>query len=189
MLVKAGGLTATVIEPGPLRSSHRSDWPSKALLQTESSAFRTAAEPTPTAVARNLGTTGFPSRTGCPPFYGSHRIRNEWYSNHLPIARPIFRQFVSCGVRSETHTDVTLRACGLCLHQVHKHQGYSPFGCLGNFGEHGGGARDVNEQVARTWHHRSLPGSRRSSRPISVRGHAFFATDPQGGWSWDSESQ
>jgi hypothetical protein len=68
-LVKAGGSMApAIIEPGPLRSAYRSDWSSKALLRSESSAFRTAAERTPTAVARNLGTTGFPSRTGYPHF-------------------------------------------------------------------------------------------------------------------------
>ena len=61
-------MAVAIIEPGLLRSAYRSDWSSKALLRRESYAFSTAAEPTPTAAARNLGTTGFPSRTGYPHF-------------------------------------------------------------------------------------------------------------------------
>ena len=78
-LVKAdGSIEAAIIESrAPLRSAYRSDSSSKALFRTESSAFRTAAEPTPTAVARNLGTTGFASRTGHPQFHRSHRIETN----------------------------------------------------------------------------------------------------------------
>jgi hypothetical protein len=73
LLVKAGASMApAMIEPGPLSSAYRSHW--SALLRTVSPAFRTAAEPTSTAVATYLGTTGFPSRTGYPQFYRSHRI-------------------------------------------------------------------------------------------------------------------